>query len=153
MDLPVLTAIRALRHTRDRLTLAALIALSVYSAIVVMMPVSARARELAMRRFHAAGWSFAGWAMLQPLPWMYNFENRLTVTPERSDQPQCRARSEFVNHQPYGRFFTPHDRYWYRECGPARVRFSSTYRGLTIETGYSIAPAPSARGLIVRPDR
>ncbi len=153
MDLPVVTAIRALRHSRDRFAYAVLVALGVYSASVLMMPISTRARELAVRRFHASGWNFTAWAMLQPLPWMYNFENRLSVTYARGEQRQCQPLAEFVNHQPYGRLFTPHDRYWYRECGGARVRLSSTYRGLSIETIYVVEPAASARGLVVRSDR
>ncbi len=153
MALPVVTAFRALRGSRDRSSRVLLISLSVYSALVLMLPVSSTARELAIRRFHAAGWSFPAWAMLQPLPWMYNFENRVSVTSERSDKPQCLPRLEFVNHQPYGKLFATYDRYWYRECGGARVKLSTTYRGLVIETEYQVEPTPAARGLTVRRDR
>jgi len=152
MDLPVLIAARALRHSRDGLTLALLISLGVYSVLISMLPASTKASELAIRRFHASGWAFASWAMLQPLPWMYNFENRLSVEYERNSVPACQPRSEFVNHQPYGRLFATHDRYWYRECGRARVRFSTTYRGLAIETGYLVEPRRAGTGLVVRRD-
>jgi hypothetical protein len=149
MHLPVFTAFEALRRSGDRFTLLLVTALSVYAVLVLTIPVSTTAQELAITRFHANGWSFPAWAMLQPTPWMYNFENRMAVEYARSDQAECRARTEFVNHQPYGKLFAPYDRHWYRQCGGARVRFSTTYRGLAVETSYVVEPMRDGKGLTV----
>ena len=153
MHPPVLTAFQAVRRSGDRFTVLLFAALGVYALLILMIPVSTTAQELMMRRFHANGWSFPAWAALQPTPWMYNFENQLTVEYARSNQPECRARTEFVNHQPYGKLFAPYDRYWYRQCGGARVRFLTTYRGTAVATRYVVEPTRDGKGLIVGPGR
>ena len=149
MHLPVLTAFTAWRRSGDRFTLLLVTALSLYSILILLIPVSTTAQRLAMTRFHANGWRFLPWAVMQPTPWMYNFENQMTVEYARSDQPECRARTEFVNHQPYGKLFAPYDRYLNRQCGGARVRFSTTYRGVAVETRYVVEPTRDGKGVIV----
>ena len=149
MHLPVFTAFTAWRRSGDRFTLLLFTALSLYAVLILLVSVSTSAQRLAMTRFHASGWRFLFWTVMQPTPWMYNFENRMTVEYARSDQPECGTRTEFVNHQPYGKLFDPYNRYWSRQCGGAHVSFSTTYRGATVETRYVVEPTGDGKGLIV----
>jgi hypothetical protein len=141
---------------RDWLALSIVAPILLYAAAILLLPMSAPVREAAARRFHLAGWPFAAWALFQPLPSMYNFENRWDVTFTTSARTApaedcAKTFHSFVNHHVFNRvllYRAPLER-----CGlPATVRFQSTYRGTTVETRYRLTRGPDAHGFIVTHD-
>jgi hypothetical protein len=153
MKFPFITGLRTARAERDAPALAIVLLILIYTIFILMLPLSQTVQRAAESRFHLAGWSFASWIAFQPVPSMYNFENRWevvfdTTTPGRN--PSCPDRmSGFINHHVYNRLLLPGGRLWFENCAPATVRFISKYRGTTVETTYTVRHGPGAHGLIV----
>jgi hypothetical protein len=109
----------------------------------------------AARRFQLAGWPFLAWAVFQPLPSMYNFENRwdVTFTPPvvAKAEDDCRlAFHGFINHHVFNRVLL--QRVALERCGlPAHVRFRTKYRGTIVESRYVLTSRPGMHGLVVTP--
>ena len=141
---------------RDWLAVCIVAPILLYSAAILLLPLSATVRQAAARRFHLAGWPFGAWALFQPLPSMYNFENRWDVTFTRSARTEpaedCgKTFHAFVNHHVFNRVLLY--RAALERCGlPATVRFHTTYRGTTVETRYRLLRGPDAHGFIVTLD-
>jgi len=107
LDLPLIRFVRQVRRTRDVgaatfLSLVALVAL-----LALATPLSARTAALMMSRFHLRVQPFAVWAALQPIPSMYNFENRYWVSPRplRADELEilpapADVEARYINHYP-----------------------------------------------------
>lgn len=147
---------RRLRNDRDRLALGIAGAIALFSICILSLPFSVSARVAAMQRFHLAGWSYVAWALFQPVPSMYNFDNRWDVTftpPTRSiaDETVCQVLFHgYINHHIFNRVLLR--RAEMEHCGfPARVRFRSDYRGTQVETGYSLEARPGGHGFSVTP--
>ena len=124
-----------------------------FSSFIVLMPLSETVRVAALERFELARWPLAAWMLFQPLPSMYNFENRWDVSTARPGP--CPERiAGFINHHVYNRIALFNWRAHFRQCQlPAWVRFRSTYAGTTVETSYRVDGGPDGRGLIVTPMR
>ena len=155
--LPIATFARETRRKPDLLALGALVGpIAMFSALILSLPISPIVREAAARRFHLVGWRFAVWAPFQPLPSMYNFENRwdVTFTPGAAigSREDCRTGFHtFVNHHVFNRVLL--QRAALERCGlPAHVRFGTTYRGTTVESRFVLTPGPGAHGFIVDPE-
>jgi hypothetical protein len=124
--------------------------------VILLLPLSGTVTDAAARRFHLAGWPFAAWALFQPLPSMYNFENRWDVTFTTSARTvpaeDCEtAFHAFINHHVFNRVLLY--RAALERCGlPATVRFQTRYRGTTVETRYRLTRGPDAHGFIVTLD-
>jgi len=150
---PIVAFVRGLRRTHD--TLAAWLAASIllFSICILLLPVSRTAQVAAARRFQLAGWPFLAWAVFQPLPSMYNFENRwdVTFTPHGAPEPDEDCRLQFhglINHHIFNRVLL--QRVALERCGlPALVRFQTTYRGLTVVNRYVLTGGPGLHGFIV----
>jgi hypothetical protein len=146
---------RATARERDVPALLITAAIVMYSAFIVLLPVSDTVRRLAEMRFHLSGWPLGAWVMFQPLPSMYNFENQWTVTFSRSSPvvstDACpETITGYINHHVYNRLLLPGSRLRLERCGlPALVRFTSTYRGTTINTTYVVRHGPGEHGLTV----
>ncbi len=151
MRLPIREFFAANRERPDRLALSLVSAVAAFSCCIALLPLSQTARVAALERFQLRGWPLAAWMLFQPLPSMYNFENRWEVT--APGPGPCPARSAgFVNHHAYNRLALFNYRLGLRQCQlPARVRLRSTYRGTVVETSYRVSADPDGRGLVVTP--
>ena len=154
--LPITTFLRSLRHDRDPIAIGIAGSISLFAVCVLSLPFSAPARVVAMQRFHLAGWNYGAWALFQPVPSMYNFDNRWDVTftrPEGSgaDDDLCQVLFHgHINHHVFNRVLLR--RAELERCGlPAQVHFRTVYRGTGIETGYLLAGQPGRHGFSVTP--
>ena len=155
MNLPFTSFLRSLRRERDLPALAIVLVLLAYAGSVLLLPFSPSVRRAAQARFHLADWPLAAWAAFQPVPSMYNFENRWEVVFEGSTADSVTdvcpgSMTGFINHHVYHRLLAPVFRVRFERCGlPAVVRFSSTYRGTSVETTYRVGRGPGEHGLTV----
>jgi hypothetical protein len=155
--LPIVAFARAQLRTRDRIAISLVSAVLCFSIFVLLLPVSRTVQAAAARRFQLAGWPFAAWAVFQPLPSMYNLENRWEVTfaprtDASADEACRRAFSGFINHHIFNRILL--QRVGLERCGlPAQVRFVTTYRGAAVETRYVLTRGPGLHGFVVSPRR
>ncbi len=131
------------------LTIAA--AVVIFSCFVVTIPLSESVRRAAIERFQLVRWPLAAWMLFQPVPAMYNFENRWEVVrPEAGPCPE--DSSGFINHHVYNRIALFTWRLQFRQCQlPARVTLRTTYRGTTLQTSYLVDASRDDDGLTVLP--
>ncbi len=151
MGLPIRDFVAANRVRADRLALALVAAVVVFSCCILALPFSERARIAALERFQLRGWPLTAWMLFQPVPSMYNFENRWeVVTPGPGPCPERSA--GFVNHHAYNRIALFNYRLGLHQCQlPAHVYLRSTYRGTTVETSYRVSRDAGGHGLDVTP--
>src|SRR5207245_4720130 len=151
VTLPICEFVAANRERPDRLALALVAAIMAFACCIVLLPLSETVRVAALERFELARWPLAAWMLFQPLPSMYNFENRWEVV--APGPGPCPERSAgFVNHHAYNRIALFNRRLQFRQCQlPARGRLRSTYRGTAVETSYRVSLDPDGRGLVVTP--
>jgi hypothetical protein len=151
--IPIVAFTRAMRRRPDPLALAIVTVVALFAAAILGMPASVAVRTAAMGRFHLSGWPIAAWAIAQPLPSMYNFENHWEVSFSGATSDDCRSRFRgFLNHHVFSGVVGR--RAVLERCGlPADVVYRSTYRGTTVETRYRITHGPGTHGLVVTPVR
>ncbi len=77
--------------TRDVSSLLLLVAILAAAAWNMALPVSEFVQESTLKRFHLATTSFSGWAIQQPIPSMYNFENRYWSSDQTLNVGELRA--------------------------------------------------------------
>ena len=153
--LPLADFMRALRRQPDTVAVCLVAAILFFSLFLLVLPVSRTVQIAALRRFQLADWPFAAWAAFQPLPSMYNFENRWDVTfspkPGAATDEACgQVFHGFINHHIFNRILLM--RAQLERCGlPAQVRFRATYRNTTVESRYQLTAGPGLHGLIVTP--
>jgi len=157
MGLPIRDFVAAQSKKPDGLALAIVFAVLFYSACILLLPLSETARRAGMERFQLTGWPLAVWALFQPTPSMYNFENEWDVTPlppgEWRQSDGCPERVEsYVNHHVYNRIVLPNLRLLFHHCPlPVLVHFRSTYMGTRVETTYRLEGLPGDGGIAVTP--
>ena len=75
------TLIKSIWFSRD-LASATLLTLIILAAFwIFLLPLNQTVQKTFLARFHLASSSFPIWAMQQPIPSMYNFENRVWISP------------------------------------------------------------------------
>jgi len=159
LELPLISFLRSFRRERDLPALVLVTLVSIYTILALLLPLSRTVRLAAEARFQLRGWPPAVWATFQPLPSMYNFENRWTVSFEGTPAAGvtaglCPGSGGYINHHIYHRLVVPASRVRFEQCGlPARVRFVSTYRGTTLETTYMVTRGDGEHGLVISPVR
>ncbi len=106
------------------------------AALISSMAFSSDIQKMMMRRFHWRDTSFLHWSALQFVPSMYNFSNRIELSPGIS--------SLQVNHFPMRVItFNPKTREQLAVSeGPYRVTLSSHYRSTQLETIYELDRQP-----------
>ena len=121
---------------------------AVVAVWLLLLPVVPAIQIATMKRFHLATGSFAGWAIQQPIPSMYNFANRLEAHLPPREPPEAPLWN-YTNHFP-PRLFT---------CGYERrnvlrlnkelwLTAESSYRGQQVSTTFNLVP--QAGGFQVR---
>ena len=130
---------------------------------IAALPLSAAVQETYLRRFHLASANFPGWAIQQTIPSMYNFENKVWVSPEPLmqfeidqleneesrivDSPSgemAYIESSMVNHFPT-RIATFADKRTDLIRNPnGYLYLRSRYRGKEIKTTYKVEPGTEA---------
>lgn len=100
-------SLRNLNHRKDRATMIAYGVIMVTGLCLSFVPFSSQAQRLAMSKFHLKTRPFELWAVLQPVPSMYNFGNEIWVsrdplTWERIEQGKLgpNVYHRWVNHYP-----------------------------------------------------
>lgn len=152
MRLPIVEFIEANVRRPDRGALALVAAILVFSGCILSLPLSETARRAALERFQLTRWPLAAWMVFQPLPSMYNFENRWEVVRAPGGDLCPTPIEGFVNHHVYNRLVLFDWRLRLRRCPlPARVHFRSTYLGTTVETTYRLESGPDDHGMVVTP--
>ncbi len=154
--LPIVLFVRAMLCKPDAVALCLVVPILIFLILIAFLAASRTVQEVAIRRFHLNGVAFGAWALLQPVPSMYNFENYWDVTftgsPAQETSEECaRAFQGFINHHVFNRVLL--QRVSLEQCGlPAHVRFTTTYRGTKVATSYLLTRGPAAHGFIVRPE-
>lgn len=155
----MLTFLRDARRARDHagVVLAALMAL--YCLVPLSLLAAPQLALPLMARFHLRSESFATWALLQPSPWMYNFENYYlasehSLTRNELENPPAGLRWQAINHQ-NARVITFADMRarLTQSSGQRYYYLSSRYRGYHVLTAYRVsvtdAPGPDAHPALV----
>jgi hypothetical protein len=78
----MLKFVRQISRTRDYQSLALLLLIVSAAVWLIVLPFSRTVQSVYLQRFHLATPDFASWAIQQPVPSMYNFENRYWVSAE-----------------------------------------------------------------------
>jgi hypothetical protein len=101
-------------------------------------PIVPAVRSATFRRFHLTTGSFAGWAIQQPVPSMYNFSNRYGMY-KKPPQPGVEP-LRYVNHFPVRPLTFADLRFVWLQAGKDRwMTAKSSYRGCTLTTKYHVA--------------
>ena len=145
---PALVFVRSLRQSRDRFAATIALLMCGYGLLMLSIAVLPGTSAWWMRRFHLRSDSFVLWAITQPAPWMYNFENHVLVSerplsaPEL-DRPPTPLAWVAVNHQSAHEItFTtrrakhlrdPGDKYFYLKSRYRDVRVRSAYRVVVLD--------------------
>jgi hypothetical protein len=113
------------RDVAGALLCALVICISIWQ---LALPLSRSVQDATLARFHLASPSFAGWALQQPIPSMYSFENRYWIIDEESNHTV--HESKIVNHFPTRLFTFGDNRYRLLNEGISKTLVvRSRYRG------------------------
>ena len=151
----MLDFVRQISRTKDWQSLGLLMVIVGVAVWLIVLPFSRSVQTTCLQRFHLATPSFVQWAIQQPVPSMYNFENRYWVAEHRLSAAELEslARNEqtadpsikeptndgakdglpitkMANHFPARIFTFADSRYHYLENKDARFLYMrSRYRG------------------------
>ncbi len=142
---PTVRAVELALRRRRWPTLALLVFVLAYALLALLVPVSDRLQRSIIVATHLRPRSMASWMVLQPMPKMYGFENRVFVseipvrrTASEGDRRQLVDHGFWVNHYPArmarfdGERRTAFD-------GHARYLFLRTrYRGVIVDSAISV---------------
>lgn len=154
----LLEFIRSSRSLKDRAALALLAAVGLIAFWLAAMPFCPVVQRWTIERFHLATPSFACWMLQQPIPPMYNLENRywFSVRPltdaELTTQPEPGVETGMLNHFPAravtfaaGRLATvKHQREGW-------LYLRSRYRDSQRVTAYHLTPVPGSHAVRMQP--
>ena len=121
--------VRAVMSSRGPALLVA--AIVAYALLSVAQVPSEGARALLMRRFHT-DLPFGVWALLQPAPAMYAYDNLARFEPVGAA-----AKEQTINHHSY-RVFGDGAEWWVGDGAEGRMVLTSTYRGTTVVTAFEV---------------
>lgn len=157
----MLNLLKTIRNSNDMASMVLLTGIVVVASWIIALPFNRSVQETYLRRFHLASPNFAVWAIQQPVPSMYNFENRVwasqnPVTTEelnasmiqnQTDRQSTesakrvnRIKTDPVNHFPT-RYFTFGETRSFLKQNPSRYYYLRTrYRDLEIRSAFEISP-------------
>lgn len=147
--IPLVRALLALRRRRSMGAVALYAATSFVSVVLLLLAILPPVQRSFMRRFHLVTLSYGVWALHQPVPSMYNFDNRMVLL-EAPVRPEDQSRR--VNHFPPQLVTNPWNRdiyYWTGlvgwPAGHTLLEVRSVYRGLELVTRYQLKGDPETR--------
>ncbi len=138
---------------------------------IMALPLNRTVQESYLRRFHLASANFAVWAIQQPVPAMYNFENRIwasrtAATAEELDHALCaipntrpsvasndlatNVETDPVNHFPTRAFTFGRTRSFLKQNPSWYYYLRSRYRDLEIRSAFKISPVSESEVLVNR---
>jgi hypothetical protein len=154
--MPLLKFLRAIRQTRDGLAAGLTLLVTLVSVWLLALPISPMVQSASLERFHLQTPSFSQWAVQQPIPSMYNFENRYWTYHQPLDRQQLedtppRIETSMINHFP-GRVYTfANNRYRLLHARqPGYLYMRSRYRGRDIWTAWLAVPSPRGGMRLIR---
>ena len=156
---PLRAFVRDTRRAHDRASVVLAAVMVLYALVPLSLLAAPQLALPLMARFHLRTESFAAWALLQPSPWMYNFENYYLVSDEpltrdELEAPSTGLRWQAINHQ-NARVITFADMRakLLQSSGKRYYYLSSRYREYHLLTAYRVsvfdAPGPHARPALV----
>lgn len=128
---------------------------TIVAAWLLAMPLVPAISTATMNRFHLCSKTFAGWAIQQPIPAMYNLANRYEIyrqlpaswsDPTVNDHDDERLEAGYVNHFPSrlitfanarARLLREQEDRWYQ--------LESSYRGRTLTTRWHVGLGDQGR--------
>ncbi len=113
--------------------------MGVYSLVAILILLFPFASEIGIERFHGR-LPFHQWAVLQPLPAMYNFENKVTIRGEATGKAQENAGPLvfWINHHVH-RVTGDGAKRWVGRFRRGSIIYESTYRGVFVRTVYDVS--------------
>ena len=147
-------------NTKDvasKILLTVIVGVSIW---IAALPLSSTVQETYLRRFHLSSPNFAVWAIQQPVPAMYNFENRVwasqmpadfvelydSMHPDPTHGQSTNAaeqdkgiETDPVNHFPTRAFTFGHTRSFLKQYPLSYFYLRSRYRDLEIRSGFKIS--------------
>jgi hypothetical protein len=145
------------KDVASKILLIVIVAVAIW---IAALPLSSTVQESYLRRFHLASPNFAVWAIQQPVPAMYNFENRVwaspmpatfdelyAMQPDPTDSQSTNAveqvekiETDSVNHFPTRAFTFGDSRSFLKQNPSWYFYLRSRYRDLEIRSGFQISP-------------
>lgn len=127
-----------LRSDRDYFAASIMAIIAIYFLIATLILLFPFASEISIKRFH--GWlPFYQWALLQPLPSMYNFENKVTMRAEASTESEgVKPVIVWINHHPR-RVTGDGAKWWVGRFRRGTIVYESTYRNVFVRTVYAVS--------------
>lgn len=129
---------RTARSDHDYFACSILAAISAYSIVAALILLVPFASEIGIKRFHGR-LPFHQWALMQPLPAMYNFENKVTIRAEASSEGQDTAEPlvVWINHHVH-RLTGDGAHRWVGRFRHGSIVYESTYRDVFVRTVYEV---------------
>ena len=155
------------KDASSALMLTAIVGIAVW---IVALPISSTVQETYLNRFHLATSSFVGWAVQQPVPAMYNLENRFwfrrtRLTEDEIDQlatgkPDCVGedasedskpiQTDAINHFPTRTFTFAYSRNFLKRDPSGYFYLRSRYRDREIWSMFQAEPLSASKFMIKR---
>jgi len=158
--------LKQIRNSKDIPSTLLLVAIVGIALWIVALPMSATVQEAYLKRFHLASPSFLSWAIQQPVPAMYNFENQVTISTgnleEPAENPSTRSAESasqstsdlstsgpadenmiadfMINHFPTRSFTFGHTRSHLKENPAGNYHLTTRYRGREIRSLFQLTP-------------
>ncbi len=170
------TLVKSIWLSRD-LSSATFLALITLAALwIILLPLNQTVQKTFLARFHLSSSSFSIWAVQQPIPSMYNFENRVWISAvpitrseldrASSDQKNAPPRvsipatlvmdlenieTEQVNHFPTRAFTFGKTRWILKQQAETRYYYlSSRYRDVEHNSAYRLSPISNRQFEVTR---
>lgn len=135
---PWLQFFSTIRSERDYFAGSILALIAVYSLIAALILLFPFASEIGIQRFHGR-LPFHQWALLQPLPSMYNFENKVTMRAQASNEGRgAEPVVVWINHHPH-RVTGDGAKRWVGHFRRGTIVYESTYRNVFVRTVYEVS--------------
>ncbi len=152
----LLQFLRQVRQTCDRTVWVMLIPLAAIAAWLLLLPFSSTVQRATLRRFQMQTPTFWQWAVQQPIPAMYNAENRAQViltepTGDGTLNGERRfAAPRYLNHFPFRLVTFGDGRFDFLRFGqPVAFHLESSYRGHRLETHWRATPRQEGGGHVI----
>jgi hypothetical protein len=138
----VIQFLQLILRTRDRAAAGVGLLLVALAAWLALLPLVPAIQRTTLRRFQMQTPRFWQWAVQQPIPAMYNAENRFRIQTKRTAAEHVSNRPmRHLNHFPFRVFTFGDGRFDYlRHASPVSLHIESAYRGHRVATTWEAIP-------------